>query len=427
VDEENDGASGEYVFTNNLIVGHGVWNETNEEFDYTWYHLPLEINPEDGINDVKVAFAPDGMTGWICAMSDRIPALPYTSYHPILFKTTDGGQTWDEEPIEVQLGGDDGLEAVWEFISDEELAAFFDPNPVPPREEIMYYMGYHMDLAVDAWGNPHISGVVAIADPDGSGWYHYEGVFAMFHIWSPDQGETWDAFNLDNLTTFDATWTASSGSTLSQYNRPQVATTNDGAIVFFSWLDTRITGITDNSQPDIFFREYFPTQLIHGEEVVNVTDLSNAMWNARWGCMSYYVFSENTGDEYNCNIPFAYQVMTDDDPGAEVQFMYIPDFDRSYVITNIADNEVESLTSMSQNFPNPCRDFTRININLVKSEDISIKVYNLTGQNVKSFTFRRLGNGPHQLSMDVKDLVSGVYFYTLTAGESEQTRKLIIN
>ena len=426
-DEETEDVAGSYAYTGNLIVGHGLWNETNEEFDYTFDHLPLEINPEDGINDVKVAFAPDGMTGYICAMSDRIPALPYTSYHPILFKTTDGGQTWSEDPIEIQLGGDDGLEAIWEFISDEDLAEFFDPQPVPPREEIMYYMGYHMDLAVDAWGNPHISGLVAIADPDGSGWYHYEGVMAMFHFWSTDQGETWDAFNLDYIKTFDAEWVGTSGSTASMNNRPQVATTSDGAIVFFSWLDTRIDGIEENSQPDIFFREYFPTMEMHGEEVVNVTDMSAAMWTARWGCMSHYVFSENTGDEYDCTIPFAYQEMENDDPSLPTQFWYIPDFQRSYVITDIADNDVESITSISQNFPNPCRDFTQININLVRNENVSVDIYNLTGQKVRSFAFGRLGNGPHQLNLDINGFDSGVYFYTLRAGESDQTRKMIVN
>ena len=272
VDEENDGSSGDFVYTDNLIVGHGIWNEGTEEFDYSFDHLPLEINPDNGINDVKVAFAPDGMTGWICAMSRRVPDLDHTSYHPILFKTTDGGETWDDEPIEVQLGGEDGLEAVMEFISDEDLASYFSPDPVPPRDEIDYFMGYHIDLAVDAWGNPHIVGIVAIADLASGTWNHSVGMFAMFHIYTADQGESWQSFNLDYLTTFNAEYTGSSGSTINMYNRPQVATTEDGAIVFFSFLDTRLEGVTTNSQPDIYFREYIPEMTMHGDEVINVTE-----------------------------------------------------------------------------------------------------------------------------------------------------------
>jgi len=426
-DEEMEGATGEYVYTENIIIGHGLWNEGNEEFDYTFDHLPLEINPDDGINDVKIAFAPDGMTGWICVMSDRVPALPHTSYHPILFKTTDGGQTWSDEPIEVQLGGEDGLEAVCDFISDEELVDFFDPDPVPPRDEIMYYMGYTIDMAVDAWGNPHISGVVAIADPDGSGWYHYEGVFAMFHIYSADQGESWLSYNLDYLTTFDYEYTGSNGSPCSQDNRPQVATTEDGAIVFFSFLDTRIEGITDNNQPDLFFREYIPEMTWHGEEAINVTEWSNAMWQARWGCMSHYVFADVTDNgSYECTIPFAYEELTNEDVASPVQFWYIPDFNRSYVVTGIDDQPNEPMASLAQNFPNPFRDVTQFNINLIRETNVEISVFNTAGQLVKKFDFGQMQNGPHQLTLNFENLNEGVYFYTFDAGISKFNGKMIV-
>jgi len=159
-----------------------------------------------------------------------------------------------------------------EFISDEDLASYFSPDPVPPRDEIDYFMGYHIDLAVDAWGNPHIVGIVAIADLASGTWNHSVGMFAMFHIYTADQGESWQSFNLDYLTTFNAEYTGSSGSTINMYNRPQVATTEDGAIVFFSFLDTRLEGVTTNSQPDIYFREYIPEMTMHGDEVINVTE-----------------------------------------------------------------------------------------------------------------------------------------------------------
>jgi len=427
VDEENDGSSGDFEYTGNIIVGHGIWDDEIEDFEYTFDHLPLEINPENVINDVKVEFAPDGMTGWICALSDRIPALDYTWYHPILYKTTDGGQTWSDEPIEVQFGGDDGIAAIQNFISDEDLAEFFDPDPVPPREEIPYYMGFHMDFAVDAWGNPHILGVVAICDLEVGSWWHYEGVFAMFHIYTTDQGETWDAYNIDYLKTFNAEYTGSSGSTINQYNRPQVSTTEDGAIVFFSFLDTRLEGVTDNSQPDLYFREYIPEMTMHGEEVVNVTEWSNAMWQARWGCMSRYVFADvSDNGSYQCTIPFVYEELTDEDISAPVQFWYIPDFSRSYDVVGVNDETNEPLVSLAQNYPNPFRDETHFNINLISTSEVSINVFNTSGQLVKQFDFGQLPNGPHQLSLNFKNLTEGVYFYTLNAGASKFNGKMIV-
>jgi hypothetical protein len=425
VDEENDGSSGEYTYTGNLIVGHGIWNDDIEDFEYEFEHKALEVNPDNGINDVKVAFAPDGMTGWICALSDRIPALDQTWFHPILFKTTDGGQNWSEDPIEVQLGGEDGLDAVKEFISDEMLESFYAPDPVPPRDEIPYYMGYHMDMAVDAWGNPHILGVVAICDLDELSWYNYEGVFAMFHIYSDDQGENWKAFNIDYLKTFDYEYSGG-GSTMKQYNRPQVATTEDGAIVFFSFLDTRIEFYEENSDPDIFFREFFPEKDLHGEEVVNVTTMSNAMWSARWGCMSHYVFADVTDNgNYECTIPFVYEELTNLDISLPVQFWYIPDFTRSYVITRTNENMELPRITVSQNYPSPFRDETHFNINLLERSEVAVNVYNTAGQLVKRFDFGILGNGPHQITLKFKDLKNGVYFYSLTAGNSTINGKMI--
>ncbi len=427
IDEENDGSSGEYTYTGNLIVGHGLWNEDVEDFDYTFDHLPLETDPESGINDVKVAFAPDGMTGWICALTNGEDHLPATWYHPMLFKTTDGGQSWSEDPIEVQLGGDDGLEAVRNFISDEALVEFFDPEPVPDREDIPYFMGYHMDMAVDAWGNPHIMGVVAICDLDALEWWNYEGVFALFHIYSKDQGETWESFVIDYPTTMDAEYVGSGGSTINMYNRPQVATTQDGAIVFFSFLDTRIEGTVDNLNPDIYFREYIPEMDMHGEEVINVTAWSEAMWSAYWGCMSHYVFADVTDNgTYECTIPFVYEQLVENDISGLCQFWYIPDFTRSYVVTGLENDRSKPLVSLAQNFPNPFSETTHFNINLLEKSDVNIEVFNVSGQLVKQFSFEQLSNGPHQLTLNFGNIKEGAYFYNLTAGKSIFNGKMIV-
>lgn len=423
-DAEHIDGGGEYVYTGEIILGHGVWNLSTENFDFTYEKLFLETDPAEGVNDLKIAFSPDGMTGYICLMSEGPDHLPFTTYHPMLLKTTDGGETWSDEPIEVQLGGQDGIDAIKEFISDEMLAFHFDPDPVPPRDEIFYYMGYNIDMSVDAWGNPHISGVCAIASEEG--WWHYEGVFAMFHIWSDDEGESWQAFDLMDLRTFDAEYTASgTGSSISMYNRPQVSTTPDGTIVFFSWLDTHFEEVEDNSQPDIFFREYLPTEGIHGEEVIRVTEFSNAMWNARWGAMPHYVFTEVTESNYHVTIPFIYQEMTQLDPGLPVQFWYIPDFERDYVITGISEEEIVSGGIIARNYPNPFHKTTTFNINLLRGSDVMIEVYNLTGQRVSNFDFGYLPNGPHQLSLNLEDLTSGVYFYSVVANNSRYTGKMV--
>lgn len=424
VDENSRGEASTFNYQGSLILGHGIWDVDLNDFIYTFNLFPLAIQSGEVINDLKIAFAPDGLTGYICVMTNLPYALPYTSYHPILFKTTDGGNTWSE-PMEVQLGGEDGLEPVKQFITDEMLATYYDPDPVPPRDEIAYYLGYECDLAVDAWGNPHISGMVCITDLEQGLIYTGEGLLAMFHIWSDDQGQTWRAFNLGNLKRFKAEF-INGDAVVDQFNRPQVATTMDGAIVFFSWLDTESPNVLDNSAPDIYFREYLPTLDQHGEAAENVTFLSSAMWSAYFGCMSHYVFTEVNGSNYTCTIPFVYEQMTGIDPTLPVQFYYIPDFVKSYTITGIDDAKPGMPSMVTQNYPNPFSSSTTITVSLFRETRLTVEIYDLTGSLVRMIDLGNMAKGRHDLTFNADGLNRGIYFYSVNTGSARVTKKMII-
>jgi hypothetical protein len=425
VDENSQGGASTFNYLGSLIVGHGIWDTDLSDYIYDFNLFPLEIATGDFINDVKIAFAPDGLTGYICVMTNLPDALPYTSYHPILFKTTDGGETWSD-PIEVQLGGDYGLEPIQEYIADSNLIDFFNPDPVPARNKIDYWMGYEVDLSVDAWGNPHIIGLVAIADNAAGNIYTSEGLIAMFHVWSDDLGENWNAFNLGYIKQFKAEF-VNGDATITMFNRPQAATTQDGAILFFSWIDTENPLATDNSQPDIFFREYLPTLKSHGDAAENVTTFSAGMWSSYFGCMSHYVFSEVTGSNYTCIIPFVYeQLGAGNDPLQPVQFYYIPDFVKTYTITGISSQEVDPAVMVSQNNPNPFSSSTNIRVSLLRDAHLTLEVYNLTGSLVKQFDFSTMNKGIHDIQFNAGGLSKGVYFYSINAGYSKVTKKMVI-
>lgn len=428
VDESTMGiGNDEYEYQGSLIVGHATWNPDISDMDYLFDLFPLEIGAEAGFNDIKIAFAPDGLTGYICAMTELLDPVPYSSYHPVLFKTTDGGNTWSD-PIEVQLGGEYGIAAIQNYITDEILEAFFDPEPVPSRDEIPYWMGYEVDFAVDAWGNPHILGAVTIADADGI--YIGPALTAIFHVWSDDQGMTFDGHKLAFLNRWDKEFTGD-GSTIVQYNRPQVATTMDGNIVFFSWLDTDDTTIEDNGRPDIYYSHYIPSQNMHSDEPVNVTFFSAGMWNAFFGCMSHYVFSEITTSEeivYNCTIPFVYTQLTSNNPTLEAKFWYIPDFTQEILYSGVGlpDNQKELNVSVMQNYPNPFRNASTVRVYLPAPAELKLVVTNMLGQQVMEINKGPVGTGAHQFLIDGTNLQNGVYFYTVTAGKESVTKKMVV-
>lgn len=415
------------TFAGILNVSKGTFNEGAGNFEYEVQEWPFDVNPDDGINDIEIAFSPDGSVGWISLLTNGPTTLPYTSYHPILFKTTDGGETWSD-PIEVQLGGAAGLEGVKQFITDEALVAFYDPEPVPSRDEIPYYMGYYHDLVVDAWGNPHLHGNVMLADLEAGSIYTGPDYNAPFHIWSTDGGTTWQSYKLGNILQFEAEFTGG-GSTVSHYNHNQVSSTPDGTVLFFSWIDSDIPDAADNTRPDIYFCDFMPYMGANGTHgtVENVTVFSPAMWTANWATMPERVFVQSVGaNSVECTIPWIYQKLDAAyDPSVPVQFNYIPDFKKTYTITGVAE-KMNEIAAVSQNQPNPFKHETTVQLTLVKSTDVTVEVFSLTGQKMMENKLGMLSSGVHPVKINAGILNTGVYLYTITTGNQKITRKMIV-
>ncbi len=144
IDELSDWDGTTSTYAGSITIGKGIYDPSSGEINYTFQSIEVPVNADDGINDIEIAFAPDGQNGFISLLTNLEETLPYTSYHPVLYKTTDGGETWSEA-IEVQLGGANGLAPIQEALTDEALEVLF-PDGVPPRDEIAYYMGYTQDF-----------------------------------------------------------------------------------------------------------------------------------------------------------------------------------------------------------------------------------------------------------------------------------------
>lgn len=81
---------------------------------------------------------------------------------------------------------------------------------------------------------------------------------------------------------------------------------------------------------------------------------------------------------------------------------------------------------LSQNYPNPFNPATNISFNLPEAGEVSLKVYNLLGQEVASLINGRMNAGFQQVSFDASNLASGTYIYRLVAGTNVQTRKMML-
>jgi len=81
--------------------------------------------------------------------------------------------------------------------------------------------------------------------------------------------------------------------------------------------------------------------------------------------------------------------------------------------------------AVHQNYPNPFNAKTLIKFDLPEASDVTINIYNVTGQLVESIN----GNfeaGYQSVTWDASNATSGVYFYKVSAGNFDQTFKMTL-
>ncbi len=81
---------------------------------------------------------------------------------------------------------------------------------------------------------------------------------------------------------------------------------------------------------------------------------------------------------------------------------------------------------LTQNYPNPFNPTTQIDYSVPQSGYVSLKVYNLLGQEVTTLFNGVLQPGNYTATFNGKGLASGVYLYRLQAGSVSITRKLVL-
>ncbi len=85
-----------------------------------------------------------------------------------------------------------------------------------------------------------------------------------------------------------------------------------------------------------------------------------------------------------------------------------------------------SAFALSQNHPNPFNPSTNISYSLASSGYVSLKVYDLLGQQVATLVEGNRLAGSYQVRLDAADLSSGMYFYQLQAGGQVFNRKMTL-
>lgn len=107
-----------------------------------------------------------------------------------------------------------------------------------------------------------------------------------------------------------------------------------------------------------------------------------------------------------------------------------------YAFKNIIDNSVTGIPETNsanpkdfilfQNFPNPFNPSTTIHFSLQKSGHISLKIFNIAGQEIATLVDAVRSAGEHHVVWQAEGLSSGIYLARLQVGAKTQILKLIL-
>ncbi len=82
--------------------------------------------------------------------------------------------------------------------------------------------------------------------------------------------------------------------------------------------------------------------------------------------------------------------------------------------------------SLEQNYPNPFNPSTTINYSITENGFVTLKIYNMLGQEVANLVNKNMSTGTHSISFNASHLSSGTYLYKLSSGNKNITKKMLL-
>lgn len=86
-------------------------------------------------------------------------------------------------------------------------------------------------------------------------------------------------------------------------------------------------------------------------------------------------------------------------------------------------NTIPNGYSLSQNYPNPFNPVTAIDFQMPAEGYVTLKIYNITGEETAVLVDSELKAGGHKINFDASNLPSGVYFYRLTVSPNRFSKE----
>jgi hypothetical protein len=474
----------QYAADGTTIDGVRIYKGVKTGAAYTWTsELNSQINDlftsPDGskyFSQPKIAWGADGLTGYIVINGVYASATgnAQKSYQPNVWKTMDGGANWakvndnyDWKTNHPYLTGNlllSRYDSEWNgsLFGNDNYPAFFD--------------SFGGEITVDNTGKLHYVTALSAgysSHPDSLGYLFGQQGFSYVQNdnvdkpwvfdFSTDGSGSWSTEFItylytrniadDEVVGTDAFWTTDGAGSLDYTNRIKVSRTNDGTKMFITWAESDTTVIETLGTAPNEYQAYQPNKT--PSLMYKAKDIATGMWSPTMEAV-YFDAVENAFYLHQTSeivmpsacgytIPTIYISSSDGSQNATnaIDYNYITDMeicntnytepagsstigvDPTFWIVGVKENKSELISGVSQNFPNPFNGTTAFNVNLKKSEVITVSVTNTIGQVVATKVVKGTA-GNNEITLESANLESGIYFYSVVAGDAKVTRKMSI-
>jgi hypothetical protein len=81
---------------------------------------------------------------------------------------------------------------------------------------------------------------------------------------------------------------------------------------------------------------------------------------------------------------------------------------------------------LEQNYPNPFNPSTQIQFSIAERCHVTLTVHDMLGRTIQTLTQGMLDAGMYSARFNASRLTSGIYYYTMTAGNHKETKKMLL-
>jgi parallel beta-helix repeat protein len=165
----------------------------------------------------------------------------------------------------------------------------------------------------------------------------------------------------------------------------------------------------------------YPTPISEYEDIIEHSTDSAEVLFAELNVIETYLLIEQQGDSHGFTGRFANLKPVSKKQGLAMIREKLNAFHKIG-----KQNPIPGVFSISQNYPNPFNPLTKINYSIPKNSNVTLKVFDILGRLVKTLVNEQKEAGYYTVQFDGTNLSSGIYFYTIEAGDFRVSKKMVL-